>query len=181
MGILQFSEHFQMIFDKSNVNKWQTNKTKTIFLHTFQNYQIFLPHPFERSHFGTHTSNTFSNVELFSIFSQTFFETNFRNQNKNNVDEITSCFVDQLSKKYCIYYVSEHLRYCSKINEYWLNKNVCLNIVRPFPTLSCFPFFHKLFLEQIFATKVKTKLLKQPAVLLTSCQKNIGYIMCLNT
>ena len=25
--------------------------------------------------------------------------------------------------------MSEHLKYCSQINEYWLNKNVCLNII----------------------------------------------------
>ena len=26
------------------------------------------------------------------------------------------------------YYVSEHLRYCTQISEYWLNKNASLNI-----------------------------------------------------
>ena len=62
----------------------------------------------------------------------TFFLTNFRNQNKNNVVETSSCFIDQLSKIMYIaytYYVSEHLRYCTQINEYWLNKKVCLYIV----------------------------------------------------
>ena len=34
-----------------------------------------------------------------------------------------------LSKKYCKYYVCEHLKYCTHIKEYRLNKNVCLNIV----------------------------------------------------
>ena len=34
-----------------------------------------------------------------------------------------------MSKKYFGYYVSEHIKYCTQINEYWLNKNVCLNIV----------------------------------------------------
>ena len=29
-----------------------------------------------------------------------------------------SCFADQLLKKYCGYYMSEHLKYCSQINEY---------------------------------------------------------------
>ena len=57
----------------------------------------------------------------------------------------------------------------------------CYTLGRPFPTLRCFPFFHKHFLEFIFSTKIKTMLLKQSAVLLTSCQKNIAYIMCLNT
>ena len=58
-----------------------------IFLQTFY-YQIFLPHPSERATFESkvtsinrkssafllHTSKIFSNVELFSIFSQTFLE-----------------------------------------------------------------------------------------------------------
>ena len=79
--------------------------------------------------FLLHTSKIFSNVELFSIFSQPFFGTNFRHQNKNNVVETVSCFVYQLSTKYCVYYMSEHLKYCTQINEYWLHKNVCLNIV----------------------------------------------------
>ena len=56
----------------------------------------------------------------------------------------------------------------------------CYSLVRPFPTLSCFHFFTN-FLELIFATKLKTILLKQSAVLFTSCQKNIAYIMCLDT
>ena len=43
----------------------------------------------------------------------------------------------------------------------------CYTLLRPFTTLSCFPFFYKLFLELIFATKIKTMLLKQSAVLFT--------------
>ena len=53
---------------------------------------------------------------------------------------------------------------------------------------SCYPpvnwvvfHFSQIFLELIFATKIKTMLLKQLAVLFTSCQKNIVHIMCLNT
>ena len=109
------SEHFQLIFDKSNVNNERQIKQKmaNFFLQTFQNYQIFLPYPSEESHFGIkncnssafllHTSNTFCTVELFFIFFTNFYGTNFRHQNKNNVVETTSCFVDQLSKKYCLY------------------------------------------------------------------------------
>ena len=57
----------------------------------------------------------------------------------------------------------------------------CYTLVRPFPTLSCFPFFSQTFLELIFAIKIKAILLKQSRVLFTSCQKNTAYIMCLNT
>ena len=81
------------------------------------------------SAFLLHITKTFSNFELFSIFSQTFFGTNFRHENKSNVVETISCFVYQLSKKYYVYYVSEHLKYCLQIKEYWLNKNACLNTV----------------------------------------------------
>ena len=54
VNILQFSEHFQLIFDNSNVNNDKQTKQKrlTVFLQTFKNYQIFLPHPSERIHFG---------------------------------------------------------------------------------------------------------------------------------
>ena len=46
-----------------------------------------------------------------------------------------------------------------------------------------FSIFSQTFLELIFATKIKTMLLKQSAVLFIRCQKNIAYIvyMCLNT
>ena len=36
-----------------------------------------------------------------------------------------------MSIKYCVYYVFEHLKYWPQINEYWLNKYVCQNIVLP--------------------------------------------------
>ena len=119
------------MFDNSNVNNDKQIKQKiaNFFLQTFQNYQIFLSYPSERSHFGIksyhsslfllHASKTFFTVELFSIFSQTFFGTKFSLPKANS----------QLSTKYCVYYVSEHLKYCLQINEYWFNKNVCVNIV----------------------------------------------------
>ena len=92
-----FSEHIT-IFRTLSIDIWQlkcqqrqTNKTKSdnlFFLQNFQNYQIFLPHPSEEttlkskvaptnhnsSAFLLHTSKTFSNVELFYIFSHNFLE-----------------------------------------------------------------------------------------------------------
>ena len=53
----------------------------------------------------------------------------------------------------------------------WNQKLLLLNVtarlpfytlVRPFPTLSCFPIFFINFLELIFASKIKTMLLKPP-------------------
>ena len=37
---------------------------------------------------------------------------------KKNIIETTSGFIDQLSKKYCVYFVSEHIKYDTQINEY---------------------------------------------------------------
>ena len=112
-----------------------------LFIFNLQINQIFLTHPSKRNQFGIRScyyqpqkpafllniSQPCSNVALYSIFCTNFFWTHFPNQNKNNVIETISCFVDQLSKKYCLYYASEHLKYNNKC---WLNKNVCLNIVQ---------------------------------------------------
>ena len=158
VSILQFSEHFQLIFDNSNVyNAKQKKKNAAhFFCKLFRFTKFFFPILLRdvilkpkvvltnriSSAFLLHTSKTFSNVKLFSIFLQTFFGTNFRDQNKNNVVEKSSCFVYQLSKKYRVYYLSEHLKYCSQINEYWLNKNACLNILLTKNTLKIYKYFN---------------------------------------
>ena len=112
MSILQFSEHFQLIFDNSNVknNKQIKQKmTNFFFLKTFQNYQIFLPPASEEPKIASTNLNssafllqtcsmTCSNVELFSIFSQYFLELIFTYQNKNNVVETISCFFNSCQK-----------------------------------------------------------------------------------
>ena len=120
-----------------------------IFLQVFQNYQIvFLillrettlesnvsPTNRNSSAFLLHTNKIFYNIELFSICSQTFWELIFATKITTiqyihtYYTNTISCFVYQLSKEYCVYYLSEHFKYCSQINEYWLNKNACLNIV----------------------------------------------------
>ena len=142
MSILKFFEHFQLIFDNSNVNKRQTKNGYHsfywiyLFIYNLQNYQIFLPYHSKRNHYGIkscsyqpqkpaflqYTSKTFSNV-LFSTFSQTFFELIFATKIK------TMLLKQPAVKKYCVCYVSKHLKYCTQTNEFWLNKNVCLNIV----------------------------------------------------
>ena len=68
-------------------------------------------------------------LSCFTFFQKLFWNKFLATQNKNNVIETISYFVYQLSKKYSIYYVSEHLKYSTQLNEYWLNKNACLNIV----------------------------------------------------
>ena len=73
-----------------------------------------------------HTSKTIFNLKLFSIFSQTFMELMFATKIKTMLNQLFSL---PAVKKYCVYYMSEHLKYCTQINEYWLNKNACLNIV----------------------------------------------------
>ena len=54
-----------------------------------------------------------------------------------------------------------------------------IGVPETFSNLELFFIFSETFLELIFTTKIKTMLLKQSAVLFTSCQKNIAYIMCL--
>ena len=129
--ISTFSEYIT-IFRTLSIDIWQLNVNNDKQIKKkwkpFQNYQIcFLillreatleskiaPTNLKISAFLIHTSRTFSNVELFSIF-QPFMELYIK-----NVAETISCFIYQLSKKYCVYYVSEHLKIFSQINEYCL-------------------------------------------------------------
>ena len=69
-----------------------------------------------------------NNVKLYSILSQTFLKQIFTTKIKTIVETVC-CLVYERSKKYFVYYVFEHLKYCAQINEYCLNKNACLNIV----------------------------------------------------
>ena len=55
-----------------------------------------------------------------------------------------------------------------------------LHISKIFTNVELFSIFLQTFLKLIFATKIKTMLLKQSAVLFTGCQENIAYIVCLN-
>ena len=55
-------------------------------------------------------SKTYSNVELFFIISQNFFlELNFSTEIK------TMLLKQSAVKKYCVYYVFEHFKYCTQI------------------------------------------------------------------
>ena len=72
-------------------------------------------------------SKTFFNVELFSIFSQTFLELIFAFKIKTMLLKKTAVLFSSCQKN--ITYVSEHLIYCTQLNEYCLNKNACLNII----------------------------------------------------
>ena len=87
---------------------------------------------------------------------------NFHDQNINNVVETISCFVYQLSKKYW-YSLSEHKKYCSQINEYLHNKNVCLNMVLKYRTVTS-EHFLLIFDNSNVHIINKNVILKQPAV-----------------
>ena len=123
MSILQFSEHFQLIFDNSNVNNSKQIKQK-------------IPN---------NISANFSSIIKFFfliLLREAIFESKFAPTNS-----------------------SAFLLHTSKI----------------FSNFGLFSIFFHTFLKLIFITKIKTMLLKQSAVLFTSCQKDIAYIMCLNT
>ena len=64
-----------------------------------------------------------------------------------------------------------------------INRNSSVLLLHISKTFSNVELFSKTqtFLELIFATKIKTKLLKKSAVLLTSCQENCVYCIRLNT
>ena len=89
MSILQFSEHFQLIFDNTNVKNDKQIKQKlenaiTANFSGLSNFFLILlrkptlaskisPTNRNSSAFLLHTSKTFYNVELFSIFFTNFF------------------------------------------------------------------------------------------------------------
>ena len=65
-----------------------------------------------------------------------------------------------------------------------LNRNslaFLLHTSKTFSNVELFSIFSHTLLELIFATKIRAMLMKQSAVLFNNCQKNIAYIMCLNT
>ena len=157
MSILQFSEHFQLIFDNSNVknDKQIKQKMATVLSANFSELSNFSSSSFwgkplwhQKLLVLTAKARRFCYVELFSISSQTFLELIFLTKIKKNVIETIGCFVYQLSKKYCIYYVSEQLKYCTQINQYWLNKNAYLNKVLDNSNfIYLFIYFFSLFLN----------------------------------
>ena len=96
LSILQFSKHFQLIFDNLNLNKAIQIKQNIAILILLREATLeskIAPNNRNSQEFLLHTSKTFSNVELFSIFSQLVFGTNFHYQNKNNVAETISCLL----------------------------------------------------------------------------------------
>ena len=108
-----------------------------LFIYNLQNYQFFLPPPSKRNHFEIksccyqpqkpafllNTSKTCSNVKLFSIFRQTFFGTNFRDQ--NNKQLFCGPAVKKILRILCVWTLE--MLYSNK--RILTQKNVCLNIV----------------------------------------------------
>ena len=138
-----FSEHFQLIFDNSNVSNDKKIKQKiaNFFSGNFSelsnvSFLILLreanlqskvaPTNRNSSAFLLHTNKTF--FQRFVVFHK-FFHKIFAIKIKTMLLNQAAVLFTNCQKKYCVYYVSEHLKYCTQINEYWLNKNACLNIV----------------------------------------------------
>ena len=69
----------------------------------------------------------------------------------------------------------------SKVTPTNRNSSAFLLHTRTSSNVELLSIYSQIFLELIFATRIKTMLLKQSAVLFTSCQKNIAYITSLNT
>ena len=139
MSILQFSEHFQLIliFHNSNVNNDKQIKQKLanfFCCKVFRIIKLFFLILLNKatleskvastirnsSAFLLHVSKTFSNVELFYIsMSQTFLELIFATKIKTMLLKQSAVLFTRCQKNIAyIYYMSEHLKYCTKINEY---------------------------------------------------------------
>ena len=106
MKILQFAEHYQLIFDNAmstttnKLNrKWRTFFCKLLRIKFF--FLILLrevtleskavPTNHKNPAFHLHTGKPIPTLSCLP-FLINYFETNFRHQNKNNVDETLSCF-----------------------------------------------------------------------------------------
>ena len=126
MSILQFSKYFQLIFDNSNANNDKQIKQKIANFSELSNFSSwsFWGKPFWNQKLFLLTAS--GRRSCYTLVRPFLMLSCF--PNKNNVVE---------TRKYCVYYVSEHLKYCSQINEYWLNKNACLNIVLHIPLVTC--------------------------------------------
>ena len=68
-----------------------------------------------------------STLGCFPFFHKLFLELIFKSKIQTMLLKQSAVLLPVV-KKYCAYYVSEHLKYCTKINVYLLNTNVCLNI-----------------------------------------------------
>ena len=105
------------MFDDSNVKKRQTNKAQNgkLFRIIQFFFLILLREATLESKVATTNSNssafllctskTFPNVELLSIVLKSFLELIF-------ATKIKTMLLKQSAEKYCVYYVSEHLKYC---------------------------------------------------------------------
>ena len=106
-------------------------KMADLFIYNLQNYQTILPHPSKRNHFGIkkcscqpqkttfllNTSETRSNVVLFSIFIQTFLELIFASRIKTmllNTPDVLLTSCQKIMLILCVW----TLKYCTPIKEY---------------------------------------------------------------
>ena len=120
MSILQFMEHFQLIFDNLNVNndKQITQKScELFFCKLFRIIKYFFlillrEATMESKVVSTnrnssasllHTSKTFSNVELFTIFSQIFLELILATKIKTMLLKQSAGLFTSCQKKYWVY------------------------------------------------------------------------------
>ena len=140
-AILQFSKHFQLIFDNSNVNKRQTNKTN------FSTNILFYSLP-DHSHILVLRAGYFilffparSPPHMVNFFLQTF-------QNYQNF----SCSSSSERCHFGIYSC------CTKRN----SSALLLHASKTFSNVKLFSIFFTNFLGNlIFATKIRTMMLKQ--------------------
>ena len=137
VSLLQFSEHFQFKFDNSNVNNYKHIKQKMadfffVKLSTFSalsfwekplwNQRLLLLTAIDRQ-FLLHSTQTFSNVELFSIVSQTFFELIFATKMKTMLLKQSDVLFKTVAKRILrIYWL--HIAYVWTLKIFCTNKRI---------------------------------------------------------
>ena len=134
--ISTFSEHIT-IFRTLSIDIWQlkcqqrqTNKTKNGKLFFQQTSELSKPLWNQKLLLLTATTrcSCYTLVRPFPTLS-CFLKLIFVIKIKTMLLKQSAVWLTSCPKKYCVYYLCEHLKYCTQINEYWLNKNACLNII----------------------------------------------------
>ena len=162
MNILQFSKHFQLIFDNSNVNHDKQIKQKI----------------------ANFFSANFSELSNFSLSS--FWEKPFWNQKLLLLTTTArrSCYPLVMpfpTLNCCPFFSQTQTNFSSSPfweKPLWNHKLLLLTT----PARRCFYTLVRRFFTNFFDTNFRYQNKNNVSeTLLTSCQKNIAYIMCLNT
>ena len=110
-----------------------------------------------------------------------YLTTQMSTTNKTKNGELFFCKLFRIIKFFFLILLKEATLKSRVIPANRNSSTFLLHSSKTFSNVELFSIFSQTFLELICATQIKTMLLKQSVVLFINCQKNIAYIMCLNT